>query len=113
MPRSGHAFPLPPYASALAIIGNTLTSSVFSKSFIVVNQIPKGDQLHHVSEIVKSPQQHVTSRTSSTPVARTQTSTTIPAMYIGGGIPPIPGKLVRCIQNGNFIDMAELLSANL
>jgi len=34
-------------------------------------------------------------------------------MYIGGGIPPIPDKLVRRIQKGNFIDMAELLSANL
>ena len=79
----------------------------------VMNQIPKGDQLHHISEIVKIPQRHVTSRTSSTPAARTQTSTTTPAIYIGGGIPPIPGKLVRRIQNGNFIDMAELLSANL
>ena len=34
-------------------------------------------------------------------------------MYIGGGIPPFPEKWVHRIQKGNFIDMAELLSANL
>jgi len=61
----------------------------------------------------KTPQRQSTKRTSSVPAARTQTSTTTLPMYIGGGIPPIPEKLVHCIQKGNFIDMAELLSANL
>jgi len=43
-------------------------------------------------------------KTSSTSVTRTQTTTTTPSMYIGGGVPPIPGKLVCRIQNGQFID---------
>ena len=34
-------------------------------------------------------------------------------MYIGGGVPPIPGKLVHRIQDGHFIDMAMLLNDNL
>ena len=34
-------------------------------------------------------------------------------LYIGGGLPPIPEKLIRCIQDGHFINMAELLPDNL
>ena len=34
-------------------------------------------------------------------------------MYIGAGLPPVPPKLVKRIQDGQFIDMAELLPTNL
>ena len=34
-------------------------------------------------------------------------------MYIGAGLPPVPPKLVKQIQDGRFIDMAKLLPTNL
>ena len=34
-------------------------------------------------------------------------------MYIGAGLPPVPPKLVKRIQDEWFIDMAELLPAHL
>ena len=34
-------------------------------------------------------------------------------MYIGAGLPPVPSKLVKRIQDGRYIDMAELLPTNL
>ena len=34
-------------------------------------------------------------------------------MYIGAGLPPVPPKLVKRIQDRRFIDMAELLPTNL
>jgi len=83
------------------------------QTLIVMNQITTGDQLLLVSKIEKIPQRQSTNRTRSVPAARTQIPSTTLPMYIGGGIPPIPGKLVRRIQKDNFIDMAELLFANL
>jgi len=100
-----------PLTPVLVEIRDMLTS--FLQTLIVMNQIPTGDQLRHVSKIEKTPQRQSTNRASSVPAARTQTPTTTLPMYIGGSIPPIPGKLVCRIQKGNFIDMAELFFANL
>ena len=41
--------------------------------------------------------------------ASTMTAVTTHSLYIGGGLPTIPDKPVRCIQGGHFIDMADLL----
>ena len=34
-------------------------------------------------------------------------------VYIGGGLPPIPARLVKRIENGQFVEMAELLPDHL
>jgi len=31
------------------------------------------------------------------------------SIHLGGGLPPVPGKLVKKIEEGHFIEMAELL----
>ena len=72
-----------------------------------MNQIPNGDQLRHVNQITENTRTHPTRSMSTT---RTKTTTTIPSMYIGGGVPPIP---VRRIQDGHFIGVAVLLKDNL
>ena len=45
--------------------------------------------------------------------ADTITAVTTHSLYIGEGLPPIPEKLIRRIQDGHFINMAELLPDNL
>ena len=41
------------------------------------------------------------------------TAVTTHSLYIGGGLPPIPEKLIRHIQDVHFINMAKLLPDNL
>ena len=45
--------------------------------------------------------------------AGTITLVTTHSLYIGGGLPPIPQKLICHIQDGHFTNMAELLPDNL
>ena len=62
---------------------------------------------------METAQKQLSKPTNSATKSRAPTATTTPPLYIGGGLPPIPGKLVRRIQNGHFIDMTELLPDNL
>ena len=75
-------------------------------SYIAMNQIPTVDQLSHVNQLSEAIQQQPGTWTNITAVA-TQ------AWYIGGGLPSIPEKLVRHIQDGRYINIAELLPDNL
>ena len=67
-----------------------------------MNQILIVDQLSHVNQLSETMRQQPETRTNITAVA-TQ------PLYIGGGLPPIPEKLVHRIQDGRYINMAELL----
>ena len=35
---------------------------------------------------------------------------TFSSLHVGGGLPPVQAKLVRCIQDGQFIKRVELFS---
>ena len=37
----------------------------------------------------------------------------LPPVLISGGLPPVPAKLVKRIQEGSFVEMAELLPETL
>ena len=71
-----------------------------------MNEIPTVDQLSHVNQLSEAIQQQPGTRNNITAVA-TQ------PLYIGGGLQPIPEKLVRRIQDGHYINRAELLPVNL
>ena len=86
--------------------GCYLISALLS-SPLALNQVPSGVQLSHVNELSGSIQQQSGNR------ACTMTAVTTHSLYIGGGLPPIPDKLVRRIQDGRFINMADLLPDNL
>jgi len=43
----------------------------------------------------------------------TSTDKPLPPKLISGGLPPIPAKLVKRIQDGLFVEMAELLVETL
>ena len=83
-----------------------IISALFS-SPLALNQVPIGVQLSHVNELSGSIQQQSGNR------ACTMTAVTTHSLYIGGGLPPIPDKLVCRIQDGHFINMADLLPDNL
>ena len=67
-----------------------------------MNEIPTVDQFSHVNQLSEAMRQQAGTSTNIT-AAATQ------PLYIGGGLPPIPEKLVRHIKDGHYINMAELL----
>ena len=46
---------------------------------------------------------------ASNPLASYSTPTEVQSFSIGAGRPPVPGKLVKKIESGAFVDMVELL----
>ena len=76
-------------------------------SYLALNQVPTSGQLSHVNELSETGRQQTGYR------AGTITPVTTHSLYIGGGLPPIPQKLICHIQDGHFINMAELLPDNL
>ena len=68
------------------------------------NEVPSGSRLQHVTELGDDTR-HV-SQDDSQP-------TKGPLYVHWGRAPPVPPRLVKRIQDGRFIDMAEILSTNL
>ena len=50
---------------------------------------------------------------ASNPLASHSTPTEVQSFSIGAGHPPVPGKLVKKIESGAFVDMVELLPERL
>ena len=79
-------------------------------SYLVLDQVPSAQQLSHVHELNDDPR-----TASSAPLSCQQPLTCQPAdkafspLYVGGGLPPVPAKLAKRIQDGQFIEMGELL----
>ena len=86
---------------------STLVITYQLSSYLALNQLPSSVKLSHVNELSESVRQQMGYR------ANTITVVTTHSLYNGGGLPPIPKKLIRRIQDGHFINMVELLSDNL
>ena len=69
-----------------------------------LDSIPSAIQLGHIQQDTEPP----SSLTNNTQPNQLQFSEAAP-MSLRGGMPPIPAKLVKRIQEGSFIEMAELL----
>ena len=79
---------------------------------VAVGKLPAPCSLDSLDEIDSVPHSshisdHHTSRTSP------PTSKETPPVTVGPGLPPVPGKLVRRIEAGHFIEMGELLPEHL
>ena len=70
-----------------------------------LDTIPSATQLSHIHQDTEPP---APSQTNNIQLSQSQRSKAS-SMKLGGGIPPVPAKLVKRIQEGSFIEMAELL----
>ena len=81
-----------------------------------MDQVPSASQLSHVYQLHNPPTPNDTPRTAVSAQPSTQQLVTFQPsdkaptpLYVGGGFPPVPAKLAKRIQEGQFIEMAELL----
>ena len=70
---------------------------------LVFNEVPSGSRLQHITQLGDGTRHGIEDAIQPKE----------PPMYIGAGLPPVPSKLVKRIQDGRYIDMAELLPTNL
>ena len=82
------------HAHSLAFICDTHQSPTF---FLSNTPDSKGDQLRHVNQLMETAQKQLNKSTNSAPKLRVPIATTTPPLYIGGGLPPISGKLVPAV----------------
>ena len=76
---------------------------------IVIDEIPHDSHLMHIPELDTGRQDIPNQdRSIPPPLAKDPAPT-----HLGGGLPPVPGKLARKIEEGQFIEMAELLPEHL
>ena len=68
------------------------------------NEIPSTSELQHITQLGDDP--------PPPQILRIREKTQAP-VYIGGGLPPIPARLVKRIEDGQFVEMAELLPDHL
>lgn len=71
--------------------------------------LPSGDQLRHVRELSEMSE----FSDDTPPLDATSAAKSLPPMLISDGLPPVPAKLVKKIQEGRFVEMAELLADTL
>jgi len=80
-----------------------------------MNQVPTAGQLCHMHQsgepslLFHNPEPPVNQPFTMQPPLES----CVAPMYIGGGMLPIPPKLVKSIQEGHFVEMAELLPDTL
>ena len=72
---------------------------------LVIDKIPHSSHLVHIPNLDMGRQNNTTIPTS---VEEEPFS-----IYLGGGLPPVPGKLAKRIEEGQFIEMTELLPERL
>ena len=88
--------------------GSILPPSFFSYTAFVLlsafNEIPSTRELQHINQLGDNP---------PPPQILQIREKTQALVYIGGGLPPIPARLVKRIEDGQFVEMAELLLDHL
>ena len=90
---------------------------------LAIGQLPSPSHLTHVSQITEVPpsfqladtsnHRPATSVLDSGPTFTNHQHKHSDVIYIGAALPPISGKLVKRVEQGSFIEMAELLPESL
>ena len=79
-------------------------------SYLVLDQVPSSQQLSHVHELNDDPRTAPSASLSSQqPLTFQPVDKASSPLYVGGGLPPVPAKLAKRVQNGQFIEIGELL----
>ena len=96
---------------------------VFCALPLAIGQLPSPSHLTHVSQITEVPpsfqpadtssHRPATSVLDSGPTFTNHQHKDSDVIYIGAALPPISGKLVKRVEQGSFIEMAELLPESL
>ena len=82
----------------------SLESPIYLIPCVAISQLPLPSQIAHVSQITENPPSSQEERAHELSAQR---------LHIGPTLPPISGKLIKRIEQGNFIEMAELLPESL
>ena len=80
--------------------------------FLAFDSIPRGSELLHIAQITDGTNSG-SSNPPRTTLSRKPAERVQPLVFISSGLPPIPSRLVARIQEGHFIDMAELVPERL
>ena len=106
--------PPPPFSLHLYMVYASHPFPFFS--FIALDQVPSARQLSHVHELHNQPSLNDDPRTAVSaqpsthqPITFQPADKTSLSLYVGGGLPPVPAKLAQRIQDGQFVEMVELL----
>lgn len=91
---SHNATPFPPHHLA-----NHLSCPIYY-AYLVIDEIPHGSRLMHITEL-DTRKDNLPTPPSTDPAQN--------LVHLGGGLPPVPGKLTKKIEESHFIKMTELL----
>ena len=80
---------------------------------VALDQVPHGNELLHVNQFGDNVADVDTLAPPSTIPPNRSGGKTNSLVYIASGLPSIPAKLVKRIQEGQFVEMAELSSMQL
>ena len=84
--------------------------SPFAMRHLVIDEIPPGSHLLHIPDL-DAESRNVNYQDQSLPSPFDKEST--PPVHLGGGLPPIPSKIVQKVEERHFIELAELLPEHL
>ena len=82
----------------------SLHQLLYPPPFLELGQTPSAEHLSHV-QVMDSRVEDITATTATPPIKPPDH----PPLSIGAGLPPVPHKVVAKIQQGEFVDMVELL----
>ena len=92
-----------------ALIIRSMLCTPFS-SYVVLDQVPYAQQPSHVHKLNDDPRTAPSASLScQQPLTFQLADNASSPLYVGGGLPPVPAKLAKRIQDGQFIKMGELL----
>ena len=82
-----------------------MCSSLMSLSFSVLDHLPALSQLQHVQEFdeAQTHQQLEVTEPATPSQSTSHLQKMLPPVLISGGLPPVPAKLVKRIQEGSFV----------
>ena len=75
----------------------------------MLDEIPPGSHLAHIPGL-DARTISISNQDQPPPIPSSKEP---PSTHLGGGLPPVPGKLVKRIEEGHFIEMGELLPERL
>ena len=80
----------------------------FTMRHLVIDEIPPGSHLSHIPDLYAVNNDNHQEQPLPLPSDKES-----PPVHLGGGLPPVPSRLVKKIEEGQFVELAELLPERL